>query len=369
MTDSKKPTSPSSSGGGTPACTTTSTCSITSISIKSITFLSDHNLLQDYDRDWRNGGSRYPKPEWIPSTQHPISHTMDENIQLKIELEVNGANAETGDILGEGPNGMKFSAKGVNFQHGMPPLTLTSDTKLAKEIQELDLSIKWSVKNISAPITPTQTKNTVFVTMDTPRTQPRRPGITLKRMRQAVQDTASTRSLNPHTIVNRIMSRWGSFNLAVVYDNAWELADNPTLGADCQTIVRYTQNIIDMVGCPGISEFIVVWAKVPTPTKGEENLGTIPNVTRPPQWYNDFNPTVASRARWFAGLVDHGDGLNNYEACLRFEHGGTKKYYAGGVGVKNNANEVIKVFKKMAWLSPAPPVTGGLKIEDTIHTY
>jgi hypothetical protein len=350
---------------------------ITAIKLVSVEFLSDHKLLKDHDADWDDGGSRFAKPEWTQARQHPISHTMDKEVEIKVTIEVEPSDAcpETGTLKGEGPGGMVFEKKGVNFKPGKQEIQLKSDKKVEKKIQELDFSIDWSTQGTSVSISPTKTSNIMFVTMDTPTTPAGRPGITLKRMRHSVKAAGGANSLDPHKIVKHVMSKWSSFNLSVVYDNAWELGDDKTyppghpqagdlVGADCQTIVRHTDKIIKMVGCPGVAEFIVVWAKVPTPTTGEENPAYTPNMSSPKQWYNSHRPFDAAKARWRATLVDHGGGQNRYEACLKFEHGGVKKYYAGGVGQLNNANEVIKVFKTMSWRDED---TGTVK--DTIHTY
>jgi hypothetical protein len=349
---------------------------ITAIKLLSVEFVSDHKLLKDYNADWEDGGARFPKPEWTPGAQHPISHTMDKEVEVKVTIEVEPSDAcpETGTLRGEAPGGLVFEKTGVSFKPGKQTIQIKSDKKLEKKIQELDFSVDWSTPGTSVSISPTKTSNIIFVTMDTPTTPAARPGITLKRMRHSVKAAGGAGSLDPHKIVKHVMSKWSSFNLSVVYDNAWELGDDKRytsgpnagdlIGADCQTIVRHTDKIIKMVGCPGVAEFIVVWAKVPTPTTGEENPAYTPNMSNPKQWYNSHRPFNAARAKWRATLVDHGGGQNRYEACLKFEHGGVKKYYAGGVGQLDNANEVIKVFKTMSWRDDD---TGDLK--GVIHTY
>jgi hypothetical protein len=156
--------------------------------------------------------------------------------------------------------------------------------------------------------------------------------------------------------------------LDVVYDNAWELADDTAgIGADCQTIVRYTENVIKMVGCPGTTEFIVVWAKVALPAVGVENPAYEPNVANPKQWWPDGGASSAASGvgrTWRATLID-GDGRGNkYEACLKFTDRGMTAYYAGGVGKKTDVNQVITVFRSMSWRVDA---TGDLKGD--IYTY
>lgn len=342
-------------------------CKIRTIQIVSVEYLSDHKLLKDYDTDWADGGSRYPKPEWTDKVQHPVSHTMDQQVKLKVTLEVGppGCAPETGSLKGVGPGGLTFELKNVTFKPGQIVLEMTSDKKLEKKVQELEFAIDWTVSGTAATLSPARTSNRMFVTIDTP-TTPTEPGVTLKRMRQAVTAVGGAASLDPHKIVAHIMARWGSFNLQAPYNNAWELADS-SVGGDCQTIVRYTQNVIKMVGCPGLAEAIVVWAKVPTPATGQENAFPRPNVSDPPQWHNDFRPPVPARARWMAALVDGGGGLNRYEACLRFTHGGVTKYYPGGVrAIMDNANQVIQVFSRLSWIDMnASP----LAERDVIHRY
>lgn len=322
-----------------------------------MTFKTDHDLLKNYDADWKDGGARFPKPEWTIASSHPVSHTMDKPVTIELEIEVAPADAcpETGDLQGVGPGGMLFKKTGVSFSPGKKKIELKSDRNLEKKIQELNFQIDWTTTGTSVPISPSPTSNTMFVTMDTPVT-PRWPGVTLKRMRHAVKATGAAGSLDPHEIVKFVMAKWSSFNLGQVYNNEWELADDARdpmtgnlIGADCQTIVRHTESVIRMVGCPGTTEFIVVWAKVPAPAVGIENPAYSPNVSDPKQWYNSFNPPNPAKAKWRATLVDGNGGSNRYEACLKFTHAGVKKYYAGGVGRKDSVNQVIRVFTTMSW--------------------
>jgi hypothetical protein len=325
--------------------------------IVSVEFVTDHQLLKDYMTDWVDGGSRFPKPEWTAAYQYAVSHTLDKNVGIKLTIEVSPSNAcpETGTIHGEGPGGMIFEKKDRSFKPGRETILLTSDLKLDKKIQELAFTINWTSPGTSVAISPSSTTNTMFVTMDTPTTVPAWPGTTLKRMRHAVKAAGGANSLDPHEIVKHVISKWNRFNLAVAFQNAWELGDDVTdasgqlVGADCQTIVRHTQNVILMIGCPGTAEAIVVWAKVPAPATGVENAFPRPNVSDPKQWYNSFNTPNAARASWRATLVDGSMGQNRYEACLRFTYGGTTKYYAGGVTDFNNANQVIRVFRSLSW--------------------
>jgi hypothetical protein len=350
-------------GGKGPCCVP-----IQSINIVSVKFLSDHDLLKDYTTDWGDGGARFPKPEWTPGQQYPISHTMDKEVQIELTYAVLPPNAceETGDIRGEGPGGVIFEKKGIKFRPGTDTVTLGSGaTRVPQKIQEFSFSIGWSTKGTSASISPAQTTNTMFVTMGTP-TTPRWPGVTLKRMRHAVTATGAANSLNPHDIVRHVMSRWGNFNLDVVFSNEWELADDrrfppgniragQLIGADCQTIVRHVESVIRMVGCPGVSQARVVWAKPSAPTTPIENDLGGPDLNNP----NINHPSQP----WFAFLKDGNGDANAFEACLKFTHGGRTVYYAGGVGPKNNADQVLHVFVSLSWFRVGP---GGRLVEASV---
>ena len=341
---------------------------IDGIHIRSLEIKSDHGLLKDHDSNWNDGGARFAKPEWTPAKSNPVSHTMDLPVEVELTFEVTPPDAcpETGDIVGTGPGKLRFEKTAFTFSAGKHSVVLKSTEKLEKKIQALAFDIDWATHNVSASFSPGKTSTTMYVTMSTPQT-PRSPGVTLKRMRHAVDATGGAGSLDPHVIVKHVISKWNEFNLSVAFNNEWELADDKTfppghrkagqlVGADCQTIVRHCESVIKMVGCPGKAEAIVVWAKVPTPAKAEENAFPRPNVTDPEQRHNSFRKPDPRRNDWIAGLVDGSGGLNRYEACLRFTYPeggpgpGATKYYPGGVtSVMSNANQVIRVFTNMSW--------------------
>jgi hypothetical protein len=65
-------------------------------------------------------------------------------------------------------------------------------------------------------------------------------------------------------------------------------------------------------------------------------------------------------------------GLNNFEACLRFEHGGVKRYYGGGAGVYDSPDEVLLAFQALAWVSfghTAPTGSEGARVEKVVKRW
>ncbi|RMG07694.1 MAG: hypothetical protein D6731_23210 [Planctomycetota bacterium] len=327
--------------------------------LQSVRFLSDHGLLLDNDRDWDGDGEKYPEPEWTPERSAPLSHTLGETVRVEVTLKTEPEDAEPVPVVlrGEG-GGLRFE-KRLELGGGVHRIVLESEG-FERKIQRVDLGLDWSLtaNEDALPLEPARTEHEVYVTYATPTDPARVKGITLKRMRKAVEAASAARSLDPHVVVRKVMSKWGNFNLKVAYYNAWELgederdADGSLVGADCQTIVRFARNVIKMVGLPGEAEFVVVWAKVETPAKGEVSPNARNHMTRPRQYYNDHAETPdPERRSWIAALVDGSGGLNNYEAALLFEHGGKRKFYPGGVSaVMDDADQVIGVFTTMSWV-------------------
>src|ERR1035441_3750298 len=183
----KKPSSDAGADSGTDACTQNCPCvPITAINIVSVEFVSDDRLLKDYTTDWQDGGTTISKPGWTPAAQFPATHTMDKPVQVKVTIEVLTKNAcpETGDLRGEGPNGIVFEKKGDSFAAGQHTVTLNSTGgKVPKAVQKLAFTVNWTTKGTSVPISPSTTSSTMYVTYD----KPFGSDVTLKRMDWAVE--------------------------------------------------------------------------------------------------------------------------------------------------------------------------------------
>lgn len=347
-----------------------------SVSIASVTYRSDHGVLKEFEGGWNDGGTVISEPEWTPTAQHPISHTFGEKVKVRVTLNVTPKDAPvfSAYLRGDGPGDLDFR-KRVRLRGGRQTVTLTSVAKLPESIQEYDLRIKWryTLRDTTQGPEIGETATTAFLTMGDPATPSRRTGITTKRMRQAIKAISGSSSQDPHAIAKHVIGKWNHFNLDVAYWNAWELGDDKTnpetgelVGADCQTIVRYTENVIGMAGVPGKAEFIVVWAKVKKPEKARANPVSDGHMGNPRQYHNDHFDDVDDRAGWIAYLIDGNNRPNNYEAALRFTHGGQKLYYPGGVlAVMENADEVLRVFGSMSWVDSRD----GYKVKDAIVEY
>ena len=340
---------------------------ISAITLLSMTFKSDHDLLKDYTTDWKDGGARFIKPEWTPAKHDPITHSMDKQVSVELELNVEPANAcvEVGDVKGAGPDGMVFQELGVSFKPGTMTVTVTSGQKLRKKIQKLPFAVSWSTTGTSAALS-ANTSDDMFVTIDVPRDSGEEAhGVTLKRMAKAVDLVGPMGTTNPHTIVQKLMtilkyyvlsadpkvpSKFSHPNYYNSDGGAWPMADFLSSYGECQAIVRFVRKIITQLGAPGIGVMVYVYAD---PAKPNDALEDPEGASSPALWHHigyslvDKPVTKADVGRRYPpshtkmpdGSVSM--GFNAYEACLKFTamdgpegaSGDLKTYYyPGGTG-------------------------------------
>lgn len=361
---------------------------ILSVKILSLKLVTDHKMLKDNTSDWKDTGSVYSKPEWkYGVASSPVSHTKGQAVGVEAVLEVNPSNADATacNVTGTAAFGSLTFLQAIVLKGGNVTMTtLGSGIKLTPDtVDRLQGDITWEWAAISGGSKQgagASWGHTFFATMGTPvDVGGREGGVTNKRMRKAVDLVKATGSNAPHTIVEKLMKLFPGYTLVTdpavpaqykhpTYFNnteggAWPMADHASSSAECQAIVRFVSAVIKQVGCPGTAETVVVWAD-PDVGGGTTVLEALHSAGG---GLNDKSKTVGSET-WYAYLVDtypvEGElynihdsskpkymGLNNFEACLRFEHGGTKKYYGGGAGVYDKKEDVILAFYALCWVS------------------
>jgi len=326
-----------------------------SVTLKSVRFITDHHMMKDNRADWENNGALFPKPEWDSSNPAgpiaPISHDRNTVIGVELTYDASAGASGTANFVGSGTRGFLNFTGPVTLSEGTNQVAILNSSaatpdKIARFRNE---SITWRVRFGSQQqllgLTPGLD---VFVTM----ASPRRPDeVTYKRMDKAVELTSSIRTLDPQKLVHGIMLNFGAYNLDVQYANAWNMADNLALGAQCIDIVRFVMGLIETVGCPGIAEAKLIWARPTSPAVAEEDnyIGGNSLHNYPP---HPAHPT------WGAALIDANACPNNFEAALKFTHGDTR-YYPGGVPlidrfgrkvIFSSAQQVLEIFQYLAWV-------------------
>lgn len=317
--------------------------------LRSLDFISDQAVMRDNAKDWSNEGKPFPQPDWAVSEKgevrsDAISHTMGEQVQIDLALDVTPANATGNAVLtGKGSSPfLDFSFTG-GLGGGPVKQRLSSTAKLPDGVaayrgQAIDWSIKWGTW--THPIGTTGPFD-IFTTVG----PPKRPDqVTTNRMAKAVELVSSAPTLKPHDVVKYISSKWTTFNLDVIYANEWEVAADIEKGAQCIDLVRFVQSVIGTVGLPGNAEAVVIWAQPTAPLVAIETPYGAPGgmVSIPPP---------PSHPDWHPFLIDGDFRPNNYEAALKFTADGTTRYYPGGVKtVFDKPDDVLTVFECLAWI-------------------
>ncbi len=325
----------------------------TTITLKSITFKSDHGPMKRTHFSWEDTGADFPKPEWTSSTPDgksaPISHTKNEAVKVDIAVDVSPETVTGVPVTIKGQsaqNFLTFTISGSLSGGQDRTLSATSAGQIPDLIddQYKNQKIDWSADVIgeNQPLAESL-DHEIFVTYD----KPIGGGVTYKRMAKATELTKGFGN-NPQDIVSGEMKRFPSYNLKKPYmGNIWPLADNIPASAECQAIVRFVQAVNNMVGVPGKAKGIAVYANpsspdVPIVATLLESGGATGSMG------SDF-PADSKGRRAF--LFDGGGSANNYEAALEFDYGSTL-YYPGGVPGGHGVTTTLKVlhsFKHMSW--------------------
>ena len=325
--------------------------------INSILFTSDHAIMKDNSEDWENTGS-VVQPEWSTDAagdviSKPISQSKDTSLGVSVNLNVLPVGAEAAPVSLRGESeepALNFNFNG-SMQGGLQQtVPITSAGKLPNGVTVLrNRQVRWRMKWRDWEHEIGRTAHTIYVTMAMPGSPDE---VTIKRMAKSIEIVEPLATMIPHDIVRGIMKNWNRYNLEVIYGpNIWPFADNVKEGAQCIDIVRFVQAVIQIIGCPGNAEAVVIWAHPAAPTSAIESPWRMGSMSSIP------NRIVGGRLQ-HCTLLDGDYHSNNFEAALKFDHSGTLAYYPGGVNaVLSSPDQVLRVFRCMAWVELA----GGLK--------
>ncbi|MCK6586915.1 MAG: hypothetical protein L6Q76_04950 [Polyangiaceae bacterium] len=374
------------------------------ITLIAMSFLSDHHKMKDNGTSWVDSGNLYGKPDWTPAHANPVSHSMGERVEIQLKLSVGppSASEEEGIFHGTSPTNIVFTTSPIRVAPDGMNLTMSSEPEplLPQKVQKLTFGVDWWVEGTSVQLAPDQTSNTLYVTMGVPEDGgDKEAGITHKRMETAVGLVGGIGSLDPHTIVKALMDKVPEYtlvqnpNVPPELDHpkyfkkdaggAWPIADWMKYYAECQAIVRFVLAVIKQVGCSGDAELVTVWAE-PHVDGGKTAIEKVNG-----SGLRNYSKTEGEET-WYAALVDKKPvlkhiyqridnnkpnyiGLNSFEACLRLSHAGVTKYYGGGAGTYDSADEVLKAFHALCWVKLLSPNEMNqfteAQIMEIVHSY
>jgi len=306
--------------------------SISSITIQSITYLSDHDKLKNHTTDWLDGGARYGKPEWTSASQHPVSHNMNKPVKIKVKFIVKPADAcpKTGTLKGSGPHGLVFKKSGYTFKAGTHELPLDSGTgKVANKtkssdrgIQKLDFKIDWQATGTGVSVTPTSTKNEMFISYDIPFGSV----VTYKRLAWAVNRCKTKYKIDDIVLKAH---EWINTNTPPKFNVAtnewptgtppiWRMLESGFSGGSCIAHSNFLKHVVNILG-------------VPNGTLERVYSSTDTNFSSAETW------SVAGRTvRPVVVVVRSGGSYewNWFEACLKIN----SKWYAGALGTTSHSS-------------------------------
>jgi hypothetical protein len=379
---------------------------LTTLEVEKVSFVGDHGVMKVNTKDWEDSGPAPTKPEWTRGGKEtrPVSYTMKSVVKAQVELSAAPVKGPVEPLeLGGKPSFSDLAAfKGDGQARGSPPPAELTAGTLPESVMALRGAIEWKgkTKRTGRELRAGRSDgHAIYVTLGTPdpidTTQEH--GITEKRMAKAVELVAKARALDPHSIVGSLMRLFRFYTLRPSPDvpaefdhptffgsssGAWPMADYISKSGECQAIVRFVRAVIKQVGCPGTADLVVIWADPDFHGGAKAKEATVP-----PGGGLHGKSKMVGGERWYACLVDtypeEGKiydtevvgpdyiGLNNFEACLRFEHGGLTKYYGGGAGVYDSAEQVLLAFFGLAWITFATHPSGhsGAKVEKVVKRW
>lgn len=359
--------------GTTQPCPATAKVKITSIRLTSFEFTTDHQKILDNTVNWQGTGNRYPKPEWKEGRSNPspigISHNRGQKVKVKIEFEVKPSNATsvTGEIKGSGGGGYLQFLEKTSLSGGKHSATLTSMTKLPDIVAALKgKRIRWKVTADG------QTFNigkvgqyNLYLTHAPPHNSTSYDNtVTEKRMEWVC--TTCSGDTAPHESVKKIHDKTGSFDLsASIPIPRWRIAGGTS--AQCMDLSKFYQLAAEMLGLSqgnvslpdpsitrdtGSGEVVYLYPQPGKTTKesasGNDCVRRAVASSTPP------HPSPTTHDDYLAHeevlLVDGSGGWNNFEACYKYQQGGTTKYYAGGAGIESTKQQVMEsVCQRTDW--------------------
>jgi hypothetical protein len=194
---------------------------------------------------------------------------------------------------------------------------------------------------------------------------------------------------DPHTIVRAVLAICENYTLRgdlllaeyahASYFNrdrtpvgSWPILHWRNEAAECQAIVRLVRAVALAIGLPGTIELVAVYArpdvdggKTPIvdlllpldsdPAKyplGHFRAGLSRGPRHPDPRRSHQRAALTDRVVAVGQEVGPYEVFNNYEACLRFRHGGRIFYYGGGIPdvAHRTPEDVLKQFQQLVWV-------------------
>lgn len=361
--------------------------------IQALQFTSDHRLLRENTEDILASGQRYPEVQWLASPRRnaPITHTGGESVRIKIKITLSlvGMKPETPFEL----RGTSAEAALCFRKEGKVPadkevvLDLESDKPLGRLVRKIKQKIAWTLTiqpgtKAAATLELANTgPHVVYVTLGTPQvSEDPLSAVTDIRMELAVQQFAAAMkkagpSASSARILHEFMKRIGGPYLPSRHyprKKAWKVPESWTMkppGASCVSIAEFGVLACHMIGIEGTASTGAYYAKPDEPRKAVFGGLGDPPITKKVPGGETWQLFLVDENNSNQGQVAGVGGMNYYEAVVEYQWKNKTFYFpAGSERVFDNPEQVLKVFRTLAWAHWDDQV-GDWVVMEVVQTY
>lgn len=375
---------------GTSECTDHVTVVVFRVKIKSISFTSDHKVLQNTTRVDIDGPV-IEAPHWktgTPGVSKPITHTMGQKILMNVVVcvepkdlifELKGIGL--GNLAKEPIDCINLRASNITSTGQDYTIQYLETGPLPAIVHKYDFLINWEISfEKDKPFTFEQTgPHIIYSILGSPQSDGEdKYSPTIGRMEYAVK-LSEIRGPNPSEMVYYLYSRCKSYGSVDARGTIWkEPAENIFTNGECQAMVRLMKAVLEMIGTPGTFSTKVVYAKIENP-----EVPVVKNLHSSGDAEGDMESDNARSPEGYYLLLEDcskDPGLPNwFEAILVYqpENSIEMLYYPGGIQnpqnipppnnqpaqprfPTKNTVDFLHCFRSMAWFQRLLNGTFGL---------
>lgn len=364
--------------------------------LRSIQFISDHDVIRMNKTNITGSGTRYNDIEFVrkPSYNAPITHTYGEKLEVKVTADTRGIPQNTPIVINGTGQTVSFTKSTTQTTPNSFTTNILSTNPLESMVMRKEGTLDWTVTvNGRNLFMGRSGKHVIYLTFAIPKNP---DGSNVYHVTDIRMDTAvphagqglaaarlaaNTQTPTTQRIAYQIL-QLHQFNLNrnPAYDtgpfdsrNYWKVPatwSGPTTGpmilrkgSDCISGAQYTSYVSHVTGLPNLHGFTISAVEYRSKSEAEPKIAEIGNLKT--------DPIVNATDGRKAGLFTRGANplFNYFEACVVVIKGQEKFYLPSGAGPVyfDHPDKVLTIFGTLSWWSgyyDAPPEIRGQRKPD-----
>ena len=335
-----------------------------SVSLDKLRFTSDYSstsatyAMLANDTDAKPTGPALRKPDWVPAgpdgtgaKNNPISHKMDTNVGIWLDLTVSPADAKpakyhlVGSQNGSDIPGFNFDAW-ITLKGGSNGVPITSLTPLPREITYGAHTITWNLyaENGVQVMSQATGPHMVYTTYGQPNDEKNEDWyVSVYRTKLAI-DRVKGAELTPVDLLMKAMSvPFHAGTAAQLYDS-WDVGAPDSPGYDCISLARWTSNVAHQLGIN--SDTVKIQAEYVTATWDH------PDVPLEIPFEGPFPPNaVPGHPNWRVVLSSAPGRYMSFEGSVKITEGDKTLFLCPGygpnetVGTRTSAMGILHTYR------------------------